>query len=164
MFLVGLLFGLGFDTATEVAVYALSIAQVTHGASPWTVLLLPALFAAGMCLVDTTDGVLMLGAYAWAFIEPRRKLTYNLIVTLLSAIAALVVASIEVFGLIGDRLGRPGSVWNAISVLNTHSGEIGALIIGMIALVWLCYWTVTTRVSGVTGRRLRVPLPAEDDL
>jgi high-affinity nickel-transport protein len=95
MFLVGFLFGLGFDTATEVAVFTLSILQLAHGASLWAVLLLPILFAAGMSLVDTTDGVMMLGAYGWALIGPRRKLSYNMIITLLSAVVALVVGSVE---------------------------------------------------------------------
>src|SRR5438128_5876677 len=103
MYPLGVLFGLGFDTASEVALLGLA---ATSGASHLPVpliLLLPALFAAGMSLIDTTDGVLMLGAYGWAYLKPIRKLYYNLNVTLLSVLIAFVVGRLEVAGIAADR-------------------------------------------------------------
>src|SRR5262249_15303670 len=97
---IGLLFGLGFDTATEVALFAVSGAHAAQGVSLWAVVLLPILFAAGMSLVDSLDGFIVLKAYAWALVEPRRRLRYNLTITLLSALIALALAGIEILGLI----------------------------------------------------------------
>ena len=102
MFPLGFLFGLGFDTATEVALLGLSATQAAKGVSLWSVLVFPALFAAGMALVDTTDGVLMLGAYGWAFVKPIRKLYYNLTITLVSVVVAVLIGGIELLGLLGD--------------------------------------------------------------
>jgi nickel/cobalt transporter (NiCoT) family protein len=140
MLLLGFLFGLGFDTATEVAVFSISIAQNLHGISLSAVLVFPALFAAGMSLVDTTDGVMMLAAYEWAFVKPLRKLHYNMTLTLLSAAIALVVGSIQGLGLIGRRLGLNGALWKTIATVNDNFTALGLLIIGCILLVWaLCY-------------------------
>jgi high-affinity nickel-transport protein len=151
MFLVGFLFGLGFDTATEVAVFTVSIAQIADGVSLWAVLLFPILFAAGMCLVDTTDGVMMQGAYAWALVEPRPKLYYNMIITLLSAVIALVVGSIEALGLVGDRFGLRGTAW-CVSVLNGQFGGLGLLIVVLLAIVWaFSYFFTESRNSAMTG-------------
>ena len=91
MFPLGFLFGLGFDTATEVSLLGLSATQTARGVPTWSILVFPALFAAGMTLVDTTDGVLMLGAYEWAYVSPLRKLTYNLVITLVSVAVAVLV-------------------------------------------------------------------------
>jgi len=95
MYPLGVLFGLGFDTATEVGVIAIAAAQATHGLSLRATLLFPALFAAGMALVDSTDCVLMVGAYGWAFGNPKRRRTYNLAITGASVIAALLVGGWE---------------------------------------------------------------------
>ena len=114
MFPLGFLFGLGFDTATEVALLGLSATQAAKGVSLWSILVFPALFAAGMALVDTTDGVLMLGAYNWAFVKPIRKLYYNLTITLVSVVVAVLIGGIELLGLVGDRLGLSGWFWRAI--------------------------------------------------
>jgi nickel/cobalt transporter (NiCoT) family protein len=158
MFMVGFLFGLGFDTATEVAVFTLTIAQAAHGASLWAVVLFPVLFAAGMSLVDTADGVLTLGAYAWAFVEPHRKLYYNMTITLLSALIALAVGSFEVLGLVGDRFGMIGTVWNTVEALNGHLGEAGLLIVALIALVWaFSYFFTGSRTSPSTVISFRLP-------
>ena len=105
MFPIGFLFGLGFDTATEVALFGISAVQATNGASLATIMVFPALFAAGMTLIDTTDGVLMLGAYGWAFMKPIRKLYYNMTITAVSVVVALVVGGLETLNLIGDQLG-----------------------------------------------------------
>ena len=136
MFPVGFLFGLGFDTATEVAVFSVSVAEAARGLSLWAVLLFPTLFAAGMSLVDTTDGVMMLGAYQWAFVKPLRKLCYNMTITLLSVVIAVLVGAIEALGLIGHRLGLSGTVWSTIATLNTNFMDLGFFIIGLVLLAW----------------------------
>jgi high-affinity nickel-transport protein len=133
---LGFLFGLGFDTATEVAVFSISIAQAAQGVSLWGVLVFPALFAAGMSLVDTTDGVMMLGAYEWAFVNPLRKLYYNMTITLLSVAIALLVGAIEALGLLGHRFRLDGPVWRLIATLNGNFTDLGLFIIGLILLAW----------------------------
>jgi high-affinity nickel-transport protein len=136
MFPLGFLFGLGFDTATEVALLGLSATQAAQGVSLWSVLVFPALFAAGMALVDTTDGVLMLGAYNWAFVKPIRKLYYNLTITLVSVVVAVLIGGIELLGLLGDRLGLSGWFWRAIGGLNDNLNALGFLIIGVFVATW----------------------------
>jgi high-affinity nickel-transport protein len=136
MYPLGLLFGLGFDTATEVGLLGISAAQVGQGLPIWSILVFPALFTAGMALVDTTDGILMLGAYGWAFIRPLRKLYYNLTITLVSVLVAVVVGGVEALGLLADQLALQGPFWNAIGALNDHFGIIGYLIIGIFAGAW----------------------------
>ena len=93
MYPLGLLFGLGFDTATEIGLLGISAAEAAKGLSIWSILVFPALFTAGMSLVDTSDGVLMVAAYGWAFVNPLRKLYYNLTITAASVMVALVVGS-----------------------------------------------------------------------
>ncbi|RBP09728.1 high-affinity nickel-transport protein [Roseiarcus fermentans] len=137
MFPIGVLFGLGFDTATEVALFGISATQAANGASFGTLLVFPALFAAGMTLIDTTDGVLMLGAYGWAFMKPVRKLYYNITITAVSVVVAVLIGGIETLGLIGDRLKLGGPFWQAIGALNDNFGVLGYVIIGVFALAWL---------------------------
>ena len=136
---IGFLFGLGFDTATEVALFGISAAQATNGAPLAVVLAFPALFAAGMTLIDTTDGVLMLGAYGWAFMKPIRKLYYNLTITAVSVLVALVVGGLETLNLVGDRLGltEGGGFWGAIGAINDNFGLLGFAIIGLFVLSWI---------------------------
>jgi nickel/cobalt transporter (NiCoT) family protein len=137
MYPLGFLFGLGFDTATEIALLGISAAEVARGLSVWSVMVFPALFTAGMSLIDTTDGVLMLGVYGWAFARPIRKLYYNLTLTAVSVLVALVVGGIEVLGLLGGRLGMEGWFWDLIGALNDNFGTLGYLIIAIFALAWL---------------------------
>jgi len=137
MFPIGFLFGLGFDTSTEVAVIGIASAQAAKGISIWSIMVFPALFTAGMTLVDTTDGVLMLGAYRWAFLTPIRKLYYNLTITGVSVVVALVVGSIEALGLLGNRLSLKGSFWGFVSSLNDNFNTIGFFIIGIFLGAWL---------------------------
>jgi nickel/cobalt transporter (NiCoT) family protein len=136
MYPVGFLFGLGFDTATEVGLLGISATEATNGLPVWSILVFPTLFTAGMALVDTTDSILMLGAYGWAFVKPIRKLYYNLTITLVSVLVALLVGGIEVLGLIGDKLKIHGAVWDAIDTLNNNFGIVGFVIIGVFALSW----------------------------
>ena len=132
---IGLLFALGFETASEISLFGLS-AQASDAASSWSILAFPALFAAGMTLVDTTDGVLMLGAYGWAYRKPIRKLFYNLTITSVSVLVALVVGGIETLGLIGSQLQLHSTFWNAISGLNENFGALGYGIVALFVVSW----------------------------
>ena len=134
---IGFLFGLGFDTATEVALFGITALQAAHGASFATLLVFPALFTAGMTLIDTSDGVLMLGAYGWAFMKPIRKLYYNITITAVSVVVAVLIGGIETLGLIGDTFEFKGALWDAIGALNDNFGVLGYIIIGVFALSWL---------------------------
>jgi high-affinity nickel-transport protein len=137
MYPLGFLFGLGFDTAAEVALLGISATQAAQGVSIWAIMVFPALFAAGMSLVDTTDGVLMLGAYDWAFVKPMRKLYYNLTITLVSVVVAVLVGGIEVLGLVGDRFALSGVFWNAVGALNENFNALGFIIIGVFITAWI---------------------------
>ena len=97
----------------------------------------PALFAAGMSLIDTTDGMLMLGAYDWAFIKPVRKLTYNLTITLLSVVVAVLVGSIEALGLLVGQLQLKGAFWQGIETLNDNFSALGFIIVGLFIAAWV---------------------------
>lgn len=142
MFPLGFLFGLSFDTATEVAVFGVSAAQAAKGVSIDAVLVFPVLFAAGMSLVDTTDGVLMLGAYDWAFIKPMRKLYYNMTITIVSILVALLIGGIEALGLLGSQLGLKGALWDAIADLGGNFNSLGFLIIGLFVLAWALSYVI----------------------
>jgi nickel/cobalt transporter (NiCoT) family protein len=136
MFPIGFLFGLGFDTATEISLFAVAASQVSGGVSFGTVMIFPALFTAGMTLVDTTDSVLMVSAYGWAFLNPLRKIWYNLTITTMSVVAALVIGGVEALGLIADKLGLEGAFWSAIGDLNNGLGNFGYLIVGVFLASW----------------------------
>ncbi|MBR0560181.1 HoxN/HupN/NixA family nickel/cobalt transporter [Neokomagataea sp. TBRC 2177] len=136
MLLLGFLFGLGFDTATEVSLLGLSASQASHGVSLGTVMVFPALFAAGMSLIDTTDGVLMLGAYRWAFIHPMRKIYYNLTITLVSIVVALFIGCIEALRLIDDYCNGQGWFWRMISGLSDNFNDLGFVIIALFIAAW----------------------------
>jgi high-affinity nickel-transport protein len=137
MYPLGILFGLGFDTATEIGLLGLSASEAARGLSLWSVLVFPALFAAGMSLVDTTDNVLMLGAYGWAFVKPIRKIYYNMTITLISVVVALLVGGIEALGLMADQFHFHGTFWALVGTLNENFGTLGYVIIGLFALSWI---------------------------
>jgi nickel/cobalt transporter (NiCoT) family protein len=137
MFPLGFLFGLGFDTATEITLLGISATQAAKGVSIWSIMVFPALFAAGMSLIDTTDGVVMLGAYNWAFVKPIRKLYYNLTITFVSVLVAFLIGSIEALGLVGDQLGLSGWFWDMIAALNTNFNNLGFLIVGVFMAAWV---------------------------
>ncbi len=137
MYPLGFLFGLGFDTATEIGLLGISAAEASNGLSIWSILVFPALFTAGMSLIDTTDGILMLGAYGWAFVKPIRKLYYNMTITLVSVLMAVLIGGVEILGLLVDRLGLAGGVWSLIGTLNENFGAIGYLIIGLFVIAWV---------------------------
>ncbi|HKO27929.1 MAG TPA: HoxN/HupN/NixA family nickel/cobalt transporter [Solirubrobacteraceae bacterium] len=135
MYPLGLLFGLGFDTATEVALLFLAAGAAGAGLPFYAILCLPLLFAAGMALLDTLDGSFMNFAYGWAFSTPLRKVFYNITITGLSVAVALVIGTIELGGLLGRRLGAQGSFWAWWE--NIDSGTLGLIIAGLFAAAWL---------------------------
>jgi high-affinity nickel-transport protein len=137
MYPIGLLFGLGFDTATEVALLGISAAAAAKGLPIRAMAVFPALFTAGMTLIDTTDGILMVGAYGWAFIKPIRKLYYNLTITFVSVVVALLIGGIEAVGLLKDRLNLSGGFWDLVGNLNDNFGTLGLVIIGVFVLTWI---------------------------
>ncbi|MEI9977799.1 MAG: HoxN/HupN/NixA family nickel/cobalt transporter [Edaphobacter sp.] len=137
MYPLGLLFGLGFDTATEIGLLGISAAEVSKGLSVWSILVFPALFTAGMSLIDTTDNILMLGAYGWAFIKPIRKLYYNMTITLVSVIVAFVVGGIEALGLLASQFRFKGIFWGSVERLNDNFGTLGYLVVGFFLASWI---------------------------
>lgn len=152
---IGVLFGLGFDTATEVALLGLAAAGGAQQLPIWTILLLPALFAAGMTLVDATDGILMLGAYGWAFVKPIRKLYYNLTITLVSVIVAFIIGGLEVLDIVASEARLSGGIWDLAGGLDFEL--MGFLIIGVFVASWvvssLVYrWRGFERLSVTTDR------------
>jgi high-affinity nickel-transport protein len=138
MYPVGLLFGLGFDTATEVGLLGLAAATAGKGLPIPFILLFPLLFTAGMCLLDTTDGILMLGAYGWAFVKPIRKLYYNLNITLISVLVAFVVGTIEIISIVSGLLKLSGGFWDYVT--NLDFGVLGGMIIG----IFIASWVIST--------------------
>jgi len=160
MYPLGFLFGLGFGTATEIALLGISASEAAKGISVWSILVFPALFTAGMSLVDTTDGVLMLGAYGWAFVNPIRKLYYNLTITGVSVVVALAIGSIETLGLVADELGLDGGIWNVVNAANDNFGALGYAIIGVFVASWLIslvVYRVMLRQAQPLGPSERLP-------
>jgi high-affinity nickel-transport protein len=136
MFPIGFLFGLGFDTATEISLFTVAASQASGGMTFGTIMIFPALFTAGMTLLDTTDSVLMVGAYGWAFLNPIRKIWYNLTITAVSVAVALLIGGIEALGLIADKLGLEGAFWNMIGNLNAGVANFGYLVVGIFLVSW----------------------------
>ncbi len=137
MYPLGFLFGLGFETATEVALLGMSADGVAQGLSFSAILIFPMLFTAGMTLIDTSDGVLMLGAYGWAFLKPIRKIYYNLTITLVSVLVAVLVGGIEVLVLIRDQFALTGGIWTVTALLDRNFDKLGYLIIAVFIISWL---------------------------
>ncbi len=166
MYPLGLLFGLGFDTATEIGLLGISAAEVTKGLSLWSILVFPALFTAGMTLIDTTDNVLMLGAYSWALTKPVRKLYYNITITFVSVVIAFAVGGIEALGLLAGQFHLTGSFWTLVARLNHHFGMLGYIIIVFFAASWVVSvaiykWRRFDLLESTTGCSLAATLPRE---
>jgi high-affinity nickel-transport protein len=140
MYPLGILFGLGFDTASEVALLGLAATSGANHVPIVFILVLPALFAAGMSLVDATDGVLMLGAYGWAYVKPIRKLYYNLNITFVSVVIAFAIGGIEVLSIVAERFGLHGGFWE-------FARDLDFAIIGFgIIAVFVVSWTASTLI------------------
>jgi nickel/cobalt transporter (NiCoT) family protein len=131
---LGFLFGLGFDTASEVALLALAAGAAASAMPVWGVLALPLLFAAGMTLMDTCDGIFMITAYRWAFATPIRKVYYNLTVTGLSVVAALLIGGIELAQVLARALGLTAGFWSGLEALDL--GQLGYVLVALFVLTW----------------------------
>ncbi|SOJ54423.1 High-affinity nickel transport protein [Mycobacterium simulans] len=134
MYPVGLLFGLGFDTATEIALLVLAGTSAAAGLPWYAILCLPVLFTAGMCLLDTIDGSFMNFAYGWALSNPVRKIYYNIAITILSVAVALVIGSVELAGLFAERFGWHGPFWDWLGGLNLNA--VGFVVVGLFVTAW----------------------------
>jgi high-affinity nickel-transport protein len=134
MYPLGILFGLGFDTATEIALLVLAGTSAAAGLPWYAILCLPVLFAAGMSLLDTLDGSFMNFAYGWAFSQPVRKVYYNIVITGLSVAVALIIGTIELLGLLADQFGWTGGFWDWVGGIDLNI--IGFLIVGLFVLTW----------------------------
>jgi high-affinity nickel-transport protein len=134
MYPLGLLFGLGFDTASEIGLLAMTAGAASGNMPISAILSLPILFAAGMSLMDTTDGILMVKAYHWAFVNPLRKIFYNLTTTSLSIAVALVIGTIELMQVGIEVMHLKSPLFNAIADLSF--GVLGYAIVGLFLLVW----------------------------
>jgi high-affinity nickel-transport protein len=136
MYLVGFLFGLGFDTATEIGLLGISTAGVSSGMSVWSILIFPALFTSGMALIDSLDNFVMVGAYGWAFDKPVRKLYYNMTITAASVVIALFIGGLEALGLLADKLDLQGGLWDRVGALNEHMGSVGYAAVAIFVVIW----------------------------
>jgi high-affinity nickel-transport protein len=135
MYPIGLLFGLGFDTATEVALLVVSAGAVTHGLPWWAILALPILFAAGMSFFDTLDGCFMNFAYGWAFFRPIRKVYYNITITALSVAVALIIGTLEILSMVQAEWGLSGGFFGAVAGFNLNTA--GYVVVALFGLTWL---------------------------
>ncbi|EOC1304684.1 HoxN/HupN/NixA family nickel/cobalt transporter [Cronobacter dublinensis] len=136
MYLVGFLFGLGFDTATEIGVLGISAAGASNGMSVWSILVFPALFTSGMALIDTLDNMVMVGAYGWAFSKPQRKLYYNMTITGTSVVVALMIGGLEALGLLMDKFGLAGGIWDLVAGVNDNLCNAGFIVVGLFIACW----------------------------
>lgn len=137
MYPVGVLFGLGFDTATEIGLLAIAASEAGKGLPLYSILVFPALFTAGMTLVDSTDNVLMVHAYGWAMDDPKRKLYYNASITFVSAVVAIVIGGVEALGLLSDKLRLNGRMWDAVARINEQFGVLGYGIVAAFMACWI---------------------------
>jgi high-affinity nickel-transport protein len=135
MYPIGILFGLGFDTATEVGLLSISAVTAASGMPLWGVILLPLAFTAGMALIDTLDGVLMLGAYGWAYVKPIRKLYYNMNITLISVVVALFIGGIEILQLLSTELNASSGIFAFANGIDF--GITGYFIIALFMVSWI---------------------------
>jgi high-affinity nickel-transport protein len=158
---LGFLLGLGFETATEVALLGTSAMQASQGMSLGMILLFPCLFTVGMLTIDATDGVLMLQVYGWAFVKPSRKLYYNMMLTLTSTLLAFFIAGIGAISLIQEYFHLNGSFWSIVRQIHENYTILGYVIIGIFTLSWIGSKAVY-KISGRTKPR-KVHLATKSD-
>lgn len=154
MYVLGLLFGLGFDTATEIGLLSLSAEQAAHGMSLGAMLVFPALFTAAMTVADATDGLLMVGAYGWGLGSAAGKLRYNIAVTTLSVAVAVVIGSLEGVRLLGRAMHMSGGVWASIGNACDAFSAIGVVVVALFLLAW------GVAVTAARRRQAQGPFPA----
>jgi high-affinity nickel-transport protein len=155
MYPIGVLFGLGFDTATEVALLFLAAGAASSGLPIYAILCLPILFAAGMSLLDTIDGSFMNFAYGWAFSKPVRKVYYNLTITGLSVAVAFIIGTVELLSILGPRLALRGGFWTWAEGVNLNA--LGYLLVGLFVVTWLVSLAVW-RLARIEERWERAPV------
>lgn len=154
---IGFLFGLGFDTATEIGLLSVSASHASQGESLWSVMVYPVLFTAGMSLVDTLDSMLMVGAYGWAFVKPVRKIWYNLTITTVSVLIAFGIGGLEALGLLANQLQLNSAFWNLVTTMNQSLANFGYLVIG----VFIASWAVSAGIYKWRGYDLRCGTPQD---
>lgn len=137
MYPIGFLFGMGFDTATEIGLLGISASQASQGLGFAEIMVFPALFTAGMSLMDSTDSMMMTGAYGWAFVKPLRKLWFNLTLTAASVVIALFIGGMEVLGLLSEKLNLTGGAWAVVNNINDSLENFGFIVVGFFILSWL---------------------------
>jgi high-affinity nickel-transport protein len=136
MYPLGVLFGLGVDTASEIGLLGIAASEAAKGLPIWSILVFPALFTAGMSLVDTTDGVLMLRVYGWAFADPARRLYYNLAITFMSVVVAALVGGVEALGLVAGKFGLASDLWDGVIAASDNLGTLGYVVIAVFVASW----------------------------
>jgi high-affinity nickel-transport protein len=162
LYFVGLVFGIGFDTTTEVLLLAATAYAAIQGLPYYAVLALPLLFSGGMMLFDTLDGTFMNFAYGWAFAKPVRKVYYNLVITGLSIGAAFIVGTIEILGIVTTEANLHGGFWDTMANFNINVA--GFCIAGLFVLVWavaLIYWRLGNVEDRWTANVAPAPAPSE---
>jgi high-affinity nickel-transport protein len=142
---VGVLFGLGFDTASEVALIAIAVGVGITGFPLWAVLVLPLMFLCGMVLVDTTDAVAMRFVYGWAFLKPIRKVYYNLTITIISVLIAFAVGGVELLQVLSGELRLEGGFWDALNALDFETLGLGIIVLFFVA------WIVAYAIYRIRG-------------
>ncbi len=142
---IGFLFGLGFDTATEIGLLGISATQAAQGLSAWQIMMFPVLFTAGMVLVDTLDSVLMTGTYGWAFVHPERKLWYNLLITAVSVAMAVSIGGLEVVGLVRDQPEILGAIWTLVTSLSDERANLAVAVVAVLAMTWIVSFAIFRR-------------------
>jgi high-affinity nickel-transport protein len=163
MYPLGFLFGLGFDTASEVGLLAIGAGAATSGVPFYAVLSLPVIFAAGMAMMDTADGAFMTKAYGWAFSQPVRKVYYNITVTGLSVAVALLVGTVELLAVLQDRLRLHGPVWDAVSTVGGSLNVVGLVIVALFVVTWIGSYAVW-KLGRIEERWALRPVAVEEEL
>jgi len=151
MYVLGLLFALGFDTVTEIGVLGIAATQAARGLALVSILIFPLLFTAAMSLVDTLDSTLMVGVYGWALLDPARRRRYNITMIAISVLIAILVASVEGLGLIASHMSARGAPWSTLVALNEHLVILGSLIIALFVACWLA----AVAVQRIQARNIR---------
>ncbi|KAF9438257.1 hypothetical protein BGZ76_008990 [Entomortierella beljakovae] len=162
MYPLGVLFGLGFDTATEIGLLSIAATHAHQGFPTAITLIFPALFTSGMSLIDTLDGIIMVNAYGWAFVNPVKKLWYNFVITLMGVFVAFVVGIAELLALLAEKFDLQGSFWDFFRVISDNFGIIGYVIVGTFIFTWL-FAVIFYKYGPIKDLEKRVVIINEDE-